>query len=278
MAVAAAAFTIMHSLIKQLGEGLHGFEIAFFRVLFGLVILSPVLMRQGMKPLMTSKLRLFGMRGIANAAAMLMFFHALTITPLATAEALGFTAPIFATLLAIPILGEVVRARRLTAVVIGFIGALVILRPGLIEIDLGPMLVIASSIAWALAMMVIKLLTRTEANITIVLYGALFLAPVTFVAALPVWIWPTPEQLFWLFLLGLIGTGGQMAMNQAFKLADASAVLPLDFTKLIWAAALGYLLFGEVPDLWTWVGGALIFGSATYIGMREARLKSRGGK
>ena len=193
MAIASLAFSIMHTAIKHVGADMHAFEIAFFRVVFGFVALAPIFLRQGITPLRTTKVKLFAWRGVFNGAAMLMFFYGLTITPLATVAALGFTAPIFATLLATVVLGEAVRLRRMTAIAIG-----------------------------------------------------------------------------------IVGTIAQTAMNQALKLGDASVVLPVDFSKLIWASILGWLIFSELPDVWTYVGGAMIFGSATYIGIRESRLKKQG--
>lgn len=276
MAIAAASFSIMHAGIRHVAGDMHPFEIAFFRVFFGFVVLAPVFMRQGWAPLRTTKIKLFGARGVLNAIAMLMFFYGLVITPLATVAALGFTAPLFATVLAMLFLGEVVRLRRWTAIAIGFLGALVILRPGIIEIGLGPLLIVASAVVWSVALMIIKMLTRTESSVTITAYASIFLAPVSLVAAWPFWTWPNAEQLIWLAAIGGIGTIAQTAMNQSFKLADASAVLPVDFTKLLWASAIGFAVFDEVPDVWTWTGGAMIFASATYIGIRESRLKKAG--
>ena len=276
MAIASLAFSIMHTAIKHVGADMHAFEIAFFRVVFGFVALAPIFLRQGITPLRTTKVKLFAWRGVFNGAAMLMFFYGLTITPLATVAAIGFTAPIFATLLATVVLGEAVRLRRMTAIAIGFLGALVILRPGVIEVGLGPLLVLGSSVVWACALMMIKILTRTESSVTITAYASIFLAPICLVAAFPHWTWPNLEQLSWLFAIGIVGTIAQTAMNQALKLGDASVVLPVDFSKLIWASILGWLIFSELPDVWTYVGGAMIFGSATYIGIRESRLKKQG--
>ena len=144
MAAAAAAFSFMHAAIRHLSGEMHPFEIAFFRVFFGFVALAPVFMLHGLAPLQTKNVKLFAYRGLLNAAAMLMFFYSLSITPLATVAALGFTAPLFATLLAMLMLGEVVRLRRWTAILIGFAGTLIILRPGVVEVGLGPLLVVAS--------------------------------------------------------------------------------------------------------------------------------------
>ncbi|HEY9569190.1 MAG TPA: EamA family transporter [Thalassobaculum sp.] len=277
MALAAAAFSIMHAAIRHLSAEMHPFEIAFFRVFFGFFALAPVFLRQGWAPLRTRNVKLLAGRGVLNAAAMLMFFFSLSITPLATVAALSFTAPLFATLLAMLMLHETVRLRRWTAILIGFAGALVILRPGVVEIGLGPMLVIGSSVVWAFALMIIKVLTRTESSVTITAYASIFLSPICLVAAIPHWTWPGVEQLAWLAGIGIVGTVAQTVMNQSFKLADASAVLPIDFSKLLWASALGFAMFGEVPDLWTWIGGALIFASATYVSIRESRLRRQEG-
>lgn len=273
MALAAAAFSVMHAAIRHVSTEMHPFEIAFFRVVFGFVALAPIFLRDGWAPLKTAKVKLFALRGVLNAAAMLMFFYSLAITPLATVAALSFSAPLFATLLAMLLLGEVVRMRRWAAILVGFAGTLVILRPGLIDIGLGPLLVVGSSLVWAFALMIIKVLTRTESSVTITAYASIFLAPICLAASIPHWTWPNLELLAWLAVIGVIGTVAQTAMNQSFKLADASAVLPVDFSKLIWASAIGFALFDEIPDLWTWVGGVLIFASATYVSVRESRLK-----
>jgi drug/metabolite transporter (DMT)-like permease len=276
MAMASLMFSCMHALIRGITQDLHPFEVAFFRAVLGIFVLMPVMIRHNFQQLRTGKIKLHAARGILNAIAMLSFFYAVKLTELGTVTALGFTAPLFATVLAALILGEVIRIRRATAIAVGFVGTLIILRPGFIEIDIGPMLIIFSSLVWAFALMVIKVMTRTESNVTITTYASLFLSPITLVAAIPFWQWPTPEQWVILVVIGTIGTLAQMGLNLALKLGDASIVLPIDFTKLIWAAMLGFVLFGEFPDMFTWIGGFLIFASTTYIGVREARLKREG--
>lgn len=276
MLVATAAFACMHASIRAASTGLHPFEIAFFRNFFALFFLLPVLMRTGFGVLRTQRLGLYVLRGTLNTAAMLAFFFALSITPLVQVTALSFTAPLFATLGAALILGEVVRGRRWAAILIGFAGTLVILRPGLVALDTGSMLVIGSSAMWALAILCIKKLSATETSVAITVYMALVMAPLTGLAALPFWQWPSGEQYLMLGFIALLGTIAQTCMNQALHEGDASAVLPFDFAKLIWTSILGYVLFVEIPDLWTYVGGAMIFGAATYIGIRESRLKRQG--
>jgi drug/metabolite transporter (DMT)-like permease len=273
MAIAAVLFVAMHTIVRGMSGELHPFEIAFFRAFLGVFVLAPVVIRDRGASLRTTNLKLHLLRGVLNAGAMLSFFYGLSITPLAQVTALGFSAPLFATVLAVIFLGEVVRIRRWTAIVIGFVGTLIILRPGVIEVGIGPILIILSSAIWSVALMVIKVMTRTDSSVTISLYASLFLSPIVLAAAFPFWEWPSLEQFARMFVLATFGTIAQTLMNQSLKLADISVILPVDFTKLIWAAILGFLVFGEIPDIYTWVGGFLIFASTTYIAIRESRLK-----
>jgi drug/metabolite transporter (DMT)-like permease len=270
--VSSAAFTVMHTLIRGMTREMHPFEVAFFRVFLGFFVLLPLMLRTRFGVLKTPNLGKHAVRGVLNAGAMLCFFTGLSMTPLAEATALSFTAPLFATVLAIFMLGEKVRIRRGTAILVGFAGTLVILRPGMIEPGLGPILVICSALIWSFALMLIKVMTRTDSSITITAMASVMVTPYAAVAAAFVWQWPTLEQLGVLVTIAAIGTVAQTGMNQALKLGDTSVVLPVEFTRLIWAAALGFSIFGEVPDTYTWIGGGIIFASTTYIGLREARL------
>lgn len=270
MALAALAMVLMHALVRQLAGELHPFQIAFFRNLFGLAFVIPLVAREGLDQLRPRRPWLLGLRGITDAGAMLAFFTALSLAPLATVTALSFTAPLFATILAIPILREVVGLRRALSVVVGFIGALVVIRPGGEGlVTAGAAFALLSTCFWGLALCLIKLLSRTETSVAITFWAATALIPVTFVAALPHWQTPTLDQLGWLVLLGALGTTGQLCLSQAMRLADATVVMPIDFTRLLWSALLGYLLFAERPDLATLVGGSLIFGSVVYNAYRE---------
>lgn len=273
MVLSTIGFASMHGVVRHLSADLHPFEIAFFRNLFGLVALLPWFLRLGVAPLRTNRFGLYLVRALVNVVAMLMFFYAVSITPLAELQALGFTAPLFATVLAMIFLGERVRLRRWTALIVGFAGAMLIIRPGFEEVSLGSMLVLGSSAIWALALIIIKVLSRTESSVTITAYMVLLMTPLSAIPAYFVWQWPVGEQWLWLVAVGVIGTLAQMAMAQSFRVADATAVLPLDFTKLIWGAAIGYLAFAEIPDVWTWIGGITIFSGATYIAYRESKIK-----
>ena len=259
MMVGTIFFSMMHALIRYMSDELHAFELAFFRNLFGAIVVLPWLFRSGFAPLKTERLGLHSVRGIVNGAGMLMFFYAVTITPLADVTALSFTAPIFATVLAIVFLGEVVGARRWTAIFVAFFGALVILRPGLVEISQGQLLALTAAALWACALIMIKVLGRTDSSITIIAYMISF------------------QQLCLMALMGGIGTLGQWLLVEALKAGDTNVVMPFDFLKMIWAVLFGFFFFNEFPDVFTWVGSAIIFGSAIYIAVRERKIVRRVG-
>ena len=271
MALSTLIFAIMHMLVRHVSAEVHPIQIAFFRNLFGLIVFLPWLMRRGLAPLRTKRFPLHALRGAVNAVAMFAFFTGLSLTPLAKATALGFTAPIFAGLLSIALLGERFRLRRWSAIACGFAGVLVILRPGLIAIDLGAALVLFSSLLWGATIIVIKVLGRTESSVTTTIYMNLLLALFSFVPALFVWRTPGLEAWLWLVAIGVLGTLAQILLAQALKDSEPGVVMPLDFLRLIWASALGFLVFAEVPELFVWIGGAVIFASSTYLAYREAK-------
>ncbi len=277
MLISAVGFVVMQTFIKLLTASHHPFEVAFFRNFFGLLALSPFIIKAGSAAFKTSKLHLHAVRGMLQVGAMLMFFSGLAMSQLAKISAVSFTAPLFATIGAVIFLKEKLRFRRIAALILGFVGMLVILRPGMIEFDLGAMLVICSSALWACAMLIIKVLSKTDSSVTITIYMGVFLTPFTFVAAVFFWQWPTLEEYFLFFCMGAVGSLSHVAMAQAFKGVEATALLPIDFTRLIWASLMGYFVFAEVPEIWTWVGGIIIFASTTYIAFREAQLGKQPG-
>ncbi len=272
MMLSTLGFSTMHVMIRYLSGALDPIQIAFFRNFFGLIVFLPWFLRYGLAPLRTKQLKLHALRAGLNVCAMFAFFSALGMTPVAQVTALGFTAPLFAALLSVVVLGEVFRLRRWTATLCGFLGTLVILRPGFAEIDLGSLLVLISALLWGFTLMVIKVLARTESSITITSYMNILLTLLSLVPALLVWRTPEGVQWLWLLAIGVVGTLSQVAITQSLKEADTGVVMPFDFFKLIWVAIMGYLFFGETPGLFVWLGGAIVFASATYIAIRESRL------
>ena len=276
MAGAAAGYAILHGSVRYISSEIHPFEITFFRNLFGFIVLLPWFVIHGLKPLRTRRIGLHLLRATSNVVAMMMFFMALSMTPLALVQALGFTAPLFATVLAIFILGERVHLRRWTALIAGFIGALIIVRPGLQPIDTGSLLTLGSAAVWGFTLITIKILSRTDSAVTITAYMVILMSPLSLLPALFYWTWPSPEAWLWLVVCGVSGTAAQLLMAQSFRVADATVVLPFDFTKIVWGALIGYLVFGEVVDIWTWMGAAVIFSGVTYITYRERKLATSG--
>ncbi len=273
MCLSTIAFSIMHGLVRFVSEVLPPFQIAFFRNIFGLAFLLPLLMRSRFAILRTKQIGLHALRGVINMAAMLMFFTALAISPIAKVTALGFTAPIFMAILAVLVLGERFRIYRWSAIFLGFVGMLIILRPGLVAIDTGALLVIGSAALWAVAMIIIKIQSRTESSLTIVAYMGIFLG--VFSIAPAVWVWqpfglPT---LGFMVLIGLFGSIAQMAISESLKETDSTALMPFDFLKLIWTAMIGVWFFSEIPDIYTWIGAIVIFLSGLFIAIRERSIQ-----
>ncbi|MEN3977280.1 DMT family transporter [Emcibacter sp. SYSU 3D8] len=278
MIFSAAMFQSMNAVIRHVSDlGLHPFEIAFFRNVFGIVVLVPLIARYGIGVMRTSRFDLHLLRGVINVVSMLCFFYSVTVAPLASVASLGFTLPLFVTIYAAIMLKERLHSRRLTALAIGVIGALMIIRPGSDDMNLGNLIVLGGTAVWGMALMVIKLQSRHDSSLNITIWSSIMLALLSAIPAILVWKAPGVEQLAWMALTGLLGTAGTMAVAQALKLADASAIMPFDFTKLVWAALIGYLAFGQVPDMWVWIGGAVIFSSTVYLTYRESRL-ARAGK
>jgi len=259
--------------IRHMAADLHPFVMAFFRSFFGLLVFLPLFLKTGFVPLRTKRLGMQLTRGSIQVVLMLVSFYAISITPLAKFTALRFSGPLFATLLALLILHEIIRMRRISALIIGFAGALIILRPGIIDLDLGAILSLASAATWACAQIALKSLTRTEASSTNTIYAVLVTTPVTFIAALFFWSTPSLTEFGWLVLMGVFGSLSHWSRAQAYKSAEITILLPIDFTSLIWAATFGYIFFGEIADIWTWVGGTIIFASAMYITNRERQVR-----
>ena len=276
MCVSTVAFAVMHLAVRIASEELHPFQIAFFRNLFGLGFLIPVIIGSGWRQMQTKRIGLHAIRAVINIAAMLMFFTALSISPLAKVTALAFTAPIFAAVLSVLVLREVFRLRRWAAIAVSFVGMLVIIRPGYVEMDLGALLVIGSAMLWAVVMTIVKFLSRTESSVAIVAWMGIFLSVFSLPPALYVWQAPTVWAWTWLVFIGFAGSIAQVTLSQALKETDQTAVMPFDFLRLIWAALLAFWFLGEIPDEWTFVGAAVIFSASLYIAQRErAATKAR---
>jgi drug/metabolite transporter (DMT)-like permease len=272
MVVGAACVALQNGMIRVVSAEIHTFEIVFFRNLFGLAAMLPFLGGIGLGMFRARHPGQLLLMSVWHLLGMVGFFLAIVYLPLAEVIALAFSKPLFATVGAALILREVVRARRWSAVALGFAGVLIVLQPGAQAISPYAVLVLLGALMGAITSLMIKRLTATEAISTIVWYQALFAT----VLALPLCLlhWRMPDPMGWLLLIaiGALGTVSWLTATRAFFLIDASAVVPFEFLRLPFAALVAYLWFAEVPSVWTWLGGALIFGTSIYIAQREARL------
>ncbi|MFZ1414860.1 MAG: DMT family transporter [Defluviicoccus sp.] len=276
MVGACAGFSVMMLAVRQLSAELHPFVVAFWRNLIGLGFMLPWALSVGLGRLRTGRFGMHALRSLMGLSAMLCLFMALSLMPLAEVTALTFTAPLFATVGAALILGERVRLRRWSATVIGFLGALLILKPDAGLVQPAALIALTAAVFIAGAMLTIKSLSDSESPNAIVVIMGLLMTPASLVPAAFVWSWPVGglmgDAWGWIVLMGFSATIGQVCLTRAFKAADASAVIPFDFSRLVFVGALGYWMFGEIPDVWTWLGGGVILAASVYIARREAQL------
>lgn len=265
----------MHGIIRHAGTELHPFMLTFYRNLFGFIVIAPLLLRSGWAGLHTSHFRLLFLRGFLGIIALLAWYYSLVHVPLTEATVLSFTAVIFTALAAIFFLRERVRLRRWAAIFCGFIGAIVVLRPATGNFEPLLLLVIFSTVFWALSITVIKFLSRTDSATSLVAWTSILLTVLSFPFALYYWQWPVGEQWLWLMAIGVLGASGNLCMVRALALADTSAVMTIDFLRLIWGALIGYYFFGDQMVANTWIGGALIIASGAYIIFRESVMRGR---
>ncbi|HIG13987.1 MAG TPA: DMT family transporter [Gammaproteobacteria bacterium] len=267
--ISTLSMSAMITLVRHLSADLHPFQLAFFRAFFGFVVFIPLFIQQGLAPLRTQRLALHGLRATLHSISVILFFYGLMMTPLAKAISIQFSAPLFASILAIVILGEPLRLGRIAALTVGFAGALVVLRPGIVPIGVETIAILIAAAMWGTALIVIKALARTESSATMTIYSTLLMSPITLIIAIPVWQHPNWIQLFLLLIVGALASAGHLALATAMKHAEVTALTPVEFTKLIWVAAFGFVFFDEIPDWGIWIGGSLIFAATTYMGLRE---------
>ncbi len=275
MTGAAICFAAMAVLIRYITRDVHPFEAAFFRNLFGLIPMIPWMLRHRLSGLRTLRLKLHFIRAVIGLAGMLCLFSALAIAPAAQVIAINFTVPILTTILAAVVLGEVVRARRWSAVAIGFVGAMIIVRPFGQTFETGAILALMATLFMATAVTTVKMLSRTESANAIVTWMGMIMTPLSLVPALMYWQQPTWEQLGVLLVIAVMATAGQQLFVRANRAADQSYVMAFDFLRLPFVATLAFIIFGETVDFWTWAGASLIIGSTLYIARREAVLAKR---
>ena len=268
MIISGFSFVVMHSAAKFLSDQIHIFEITFLRCALVAVVLAPMIFKEGKSSLITKQPKFQIYRIITNSIAMLCFFYGLTLTTLAEVTALNLTVPIFTTLLAFLFLNEKLKKHRLSALFIGFLGAIIVLRPD-ISINIGGVLILISALIWSVSLIFIKKLTETDSPVTISLYAGVGMIPATFVAAHPYLTMPNLYQFLIILFIAVTGTIAQTLLNSAFKRGQLAILLPFDYLKLIWSVLIGYTIFVESTTISLWIGGTLIVGASSYIAWRE---------
>lgn len=270
MLIATLLLACMHGLIRDISQNLHPVVVVFFRNLFGLLVILPLLFRAGLGSLRTSMPWVHVLRAFVGLVAMTCWFYSLSKIPIANATALSFSTTIFAAISAWFFLGERMRIHRWAAILVGFIGVLVVLRPDVDGFNKYSMMVLLSAIAWGSSVSIVKHLSKSETVTTIVGWMAISLTALSLWPALYVWQTPDSHQLLKLLLVGALATGGHLLMTSALQLADTSLVMSVDFTRLIWTSIIGSVFFAELLDKWTFIGACIIFAAGWYIIFRES--------
>ena len=272
---AMALFAILAACSRKAAlMGMHPLQVVFMRNLSATLFLMPMLVMRGRSLLRSNAIHLYGVRVGISIFSMTAWFYALALIPVAEVTAIGFLAPLFGTLGAIVFLGEKVRIRRWTALVIGFLGAMIILRPGTESFGLGQACAIFNAMSSGLITVLLKQLSSEDDSGKIVFLTTVLMLPPTLIPALFVWEMPGWEYAPAILTIGFTAVLGHYCLMRGFATTEASLVMTFDFSRLPFAVLVGWWMFGEVTDIWTWVGAAIIFASAIYITRREARLRS----
>ena len=261
---------IMVSGIKLLSQDLNPFMIAFYRCLFGVIIMLPFMIYNYPEAWKTHNIKLQFVRSAINVYSMISWFTAIGTLQLEKAAAIGFTTPLFTTILAIIFLGEVIRIQRITALIVGFIGILVVIRPGYIPFESGALWLLSAAITFSIVIIIVKKLTEKDSSLTTAFYQMAFMVPPTFFIALFFWESININQILLFIFVAIAGFITQFSFAQCLKMAETTFIMPIQFTKLIWLSLIGYFFFMEVPDIWTWIGASIIFSSILFIAYREA--------
>ena len=261
---------------KYLSATLPSIEIAWIRFLVFMLIMVPAMVPGSpLFALPTNRLGLHLMRGAALLGSSLLFISGLRFLPIAEASATGFISPLFVTALSIVFLGESVGVRRWLATAVGLLGVLIILRPGSSAFHPAAVFPLVSAFCWALTLIMTRMLSGKERAITTMTYSSIAGFAILCALVPLVWVAPTWHDVLFGILIGVSSTAGQWIVVLAFRYADASVLAPFSYTQLLWVSVLGFLVFGEVPDVWTVTGAAFVVASGLYTAHRERVRRSQ---
>lgn len=265
-------FTATSAMIRLLSTQIESVQTAFFRAVISVILLLPLIAAGRVKPWHSKRLAGHFWRTVMGTTSMVLGFYAVSMLPLADATAIAFSQPLFSVLVAAVIAGEKVRWRRWSATVVGFVGVLVMVQPGEGSLQLGALVALANAATVALSILLVKRLSDSETPLMILTQFALF--STLLLASPAIWVWRWPDLWGWVLAVGiaLSATVGQYFWVQAFKAGEMSAVAPFEYLRLPFAVFVGWLIWGEMPVIWTYVGAAIVIASALYIAHREALL------
>ena len=272
--VIATFFGSLMGVFMRLAQSdINVFTASFLRFGIGFVIILPYLFYSKFNVYKTNNIKLHFIRGIINVPTMYVGFAALMFIPLEQIQALHFIVPIIVTFLAVFFFKEKIRFVRISALIIGLIGMFVMLRPGIIEMNIGVYMVLFTSIVWSFIIIITKFLSKNDSPITILTYQYSLVTFFSFFIV--IFFWETPSSIIFLytFLAALSGTILHIALIYSYKLVDLTLIQPFTFLSLIWASIFGYNVFGEEPDIFTWLGAIIIFSGVLIIFYRESYLK-----
>lgn len=270
--LAAFAFSGMGVCIKLLDGAMPVWELVLLRSIMALILLAPAFYRAGPQVFVTRRAGTHFIRSCAGMGALVSFFLAVTHLELALATTLGFTRTLFVIVLAVLVLGEVIRWRRSLATVVGFVGVIVCVNPGAGEFNPWTLSGLSFALFGAGVTVFVKRLTSTEAPLTIVFWTYVIMGSMAAIPAIYFWRTPEPWELGIILAMSLASAAGQTAMVHGLRAGEATAVTPFEYSRLLYAALLGYFIFAEIPSGSTWIGAVIIVASTLYIALREARL------
>ena len=268
-------FVAVTVLVRHLGSDMPAVEAAFIRYLIGVLLVLPMIWRLRWRLIDRHRYGLFALRGLLHGAAVMLWFFAMARIPLAEVTAIGFSTPVITALGAILLFREPIRIRRMLAIAAGFVGTLVILRPGFQAIEAGSLAQLTAAFFFAGSFLLTKKMTQRESSGDILVMLSIFCTLALLPGALYYWREPTLLEVAWLALVAVFATAGHYAVTRAISYAPLTVTQPLSFLQLVWAVLFGYLLFDEVPDVWVIVGAGIVVAAVSYIAHREARAARR---
>ena len=271
--IASFCAVLMSVFLKLAQSDSNVFTIGFLRFFFGFLLITPFILKSKFKIYNTNNLKLHISRSLINVPMMILGFAALMYIPLEQIKAIGFLSPILVVILSVIFLKERIYLIRTFSLILGFIGTIIIIRPGIIEISIGVYMVLASALLWSSVIIITKLMSKTDSALTILTYQYTFVSLFAFPLAIFYWISPSNLSIFYSLLAAIVGTVLHLCINNAYKLSDLSNIQPVWFSQLIFSSIAGVILFGDKIDFYVYLGGIIVFISVLIITYRENYLK-----